>query len=149
MAEALAECQAALSCSRVVLPQVGNCHRQSVVQPNASLRREMQDCGRGEKDLGQGSQVKPRHAVHWRRRRSGLRQTEHLYGTITRRRYNAQSGAGDASGDRQGDGTGRSGKDVGCSHGAILLAALWRRPFIQASADGAYCVKKTRERHAV
>ena len=98
----------------------------------------MQDRGRGEQDLGQGRQVKPRAAVHWRRKRFALRQTEYLDGTIARRRYNAESGAGDASGDRQGDGTCRGGKDFGGSHGGNSSGSVMASPLIQASADGTY-----------
>ena len=138
VAEALTERQFALRRSRLVLPQVGNCHGQSVVQPDAPLRDEMQDRGRREQDLGQGRQVKPRAAMHWRRKRFALRQTEYLYGTVPRRRYNAQSGAGDASGDRQGDGTCRGGKDFGCSHGGNSSGSVMALPLIQASADRAH-----------
>jgi hypothetical protein len=75
--------------------------------------------------------------MHWRGKGFALGQTENLHRTVARRRYNAQSGAGDASGDRHGDGIPRCGKDFGCSHGGDSSGSVMASPLIQASADGA------------
>jgi hypothetical protein len=76
--------------------------------------------------------------VHRRRKWFALRQTENLDGTVTRRRYNAKSGTGDASGDRQVNETCRGGKDFGSSHSGNSSGSVMAMPLIQASAGRAY-----------